>query len=66
MCKCNGTCIYFPKIDNELKFYYDKNGVKRIINSSKYKCLYNDKDIDFKKNCKYFKNYSDVRRKLFE
>lgn len=63
--KCNGSCIYFPAMDSEVTYYYDKNGVKRKTNSQKYICSYTDEDINFKKKCKHYKTYNDVKGSVY-
>jgi hypothetical protein len=47
---CKSDCIYFPPV-GEFEFLVNKNGVKRKINSKPYRCLYDNKIIDWHKIC---------------
>lgn len=48
--KCNNKCLYFPSI-GEIEYLTNKRGVKRRINSKPYRCLYDDKIINWNEVC---------------
>ena len=50
MRKCNSTCLYFPPI-GDVEYLTNKYGVKRRINSKTYRCLYDNKIINWNEIC---------------
>lgn len=53
--KCKSNCIYFPLEDsNNIKYFYDKHGVKHRENSKLYICTYFDKKIKCGMKCSHY------------
>lgn len=48
--KCQTTCLYFPFI-GDVEYLINKHGVKRRINSKPYRCLYDNKIINWNELC---------------
>ena len=59
--KFDGNCIYFPIVDTEFQFFYDENGVKHKKDTGPYICPYNDKKINFRKECKNYLTYDMIK-----
>ena len=62
--KCRPNCIYFPKIDEIIEFYFDDNNVKHRINSQLYRCTYTGHIINFKHRCPYKETIISLRSKM--
>ena len=56
MKECNSYCLYYPHSDRIPDYIIDKNGVKHVMNSKKYRCDYTDELITHGILCPFFRN----------
>jgi hypothetical protein len=50
--KCHTNCVYFPRVDQNIKFIVDEKGLKRREKPFNYVCGYDDHIIkDWSEEC---------------
>lgn len=60
MCKtCDSRCVWFPYVDRDYE-YIIKNGIKKVVNSKKYKCVLLNKNIKFGHKCKKYTTHQEM------
>jgi len=62
MCKkCDSKCVWFPYADKDYE-YAVKKGVKRVINSKRYNCVFLNKKIKLGQECKKYTTYEEMSK----
>lgn len=59
--KCNSNCIWFPYVDKEYE-YIIKNGVKRVVNSKRYNCVFLNKKIKLGQKCEKYTTHQEMSK----